>query len=293
MFTCVTFSFSALPFERAVRLIALLDLERVDVDCYTSSTHVPASVVAGDPGAAADRIRRVTEDAGVGVSQLFFTFGRDFADRAVNSPGAAVRRANEGVMRALAVCARQCGAHGLTTLPGVVWPDLGPEHSLELAMEALRPLVAIAHDEGLPLQIEPHLDSVADSPHRAWALVDGVPGLRLTLDYSHFLAQGYAPDDVHPLLPLAGHLHARHAARGHLQTRAEDSELDFEDIYGRLQASGYRGDICLEPTPGGNGWGGSQPVDVVSEIVQLRDIFRAAQGRWDTSGEGIGREIAL
>jgi len=293
MFTCVTFSFSALPFERAVRLIALLDLERVDVDCYTGSNHVSASVIADDPGAAADRIRRATEDAGVGVSQLFFTFGRDFADRAVNTPDAAVRRANEGAMRALAACARQCGAHGLTTLPGVIWPDLGPERSLELAAQALRPLVAVAHDAGLPLQIEPHLDSVADSPHRARALVDGATGLRLTLDYSHFLAQGYTPEDVHPLLPLAGHLHARHAARGRLQTRAQDSELDFEDIYRRLRASGYQGDICLEPTPGGNGWGGAQPVDVVSEIVQLREVFRAAQGRWDAGDEPIGRGIAL
>ncbi len=293
MFTCVTFSFSALPFERAVRLIALLELERVDVDCYTGSTHVPASVVADDPGAAADRIRRATEDAGVGVSQLFFTFGQDFADRAVNAPDAAVRRANEGVMRALAACARRCDAHGLTTLPGVVWPDLGPERSLEIAMQALRSLVSIAHDAGLPLQIEPHLDSVADSPHRTRALVDGTPGLRLTLDYSHFLAQDYTADDVHPLLPLAGHFHARHAARGHLQTRAEDSELDFEDIYRRLQASGYQGDICLEPTPGGGGWGGSQPVDVVSEIVQLREVFRAAYDRWDAGDGHRGRGIAL
>ena len=38
-FTCVTFSFSALPFERAVKLVALLDLDRVDVDCYASSRH--------------------------------------------------------------------------------------------------------------------------------------------------------------------------------------------------------------------------------------------------------------
>ncbi len=30
MFSCVTFSFSALPFERAVRLIALRELDRVD-----------------------------------------------------------------------------------------------------------------------------------------------------------------------------------------------------------------------------------------------------------------------
>jgi len=45
MFACVSFSLSALPFERAVRLIALLELERVDVDCYTDSNHVLALAV--------------------------------------------------------------------------------------------------------------------------------------------------------------------------------------------------------------------------------------------------------
>lgn len=283
MFSCVTFSFAALPFERAVKLIALLELERVDVDCYMSSAHVPASEVAADPRAAAERILRATAEAGVGVSQLFFTFGLRFADRAANAPAAAVRRENERITRAVAACARQCGAQGLTTLPGVVWPDLGQERSLALAAQGLRPLVAIAHEAGLPLQIEPHLDSVADAPRWARLLVEQTPGLRLTLDYSHFLARGYGPDDIHPLLPLAGHFHARHAARGHLQTRAQDSDLDFEDIYRRLQACGYRGDICLEPTPGGVGWGGAQQVDVVSEVVHLRDVFRAAQA--DNSGD--------
>lgn len=276
MLTCVTFSFSALTFEQAVRLIALLELERVDVDCYMDSHHVPASEVAANPHAAAERIRRATADAGVGVSQLFFTFGRHFADRAANAPDDAIRCENERITRAMVLCARYCGAQGLTTLPGVVWPELGPERSLELAARALRPLVDIAGEAGLSLQVEPHLDSVADTPERARALVAQTPGLRLTLDYSHFLAGGDGPNDIHPLLPLAGHFHARHAARGHLQTQARDSELDFGDIYHRLMTCGYQGDICLEPTPG-DGWGGAQAVDVVSEVVQLREVFRSAR----------------
>ena len=40
--------------------------------------------------------------------------------------------------------------------------------------------------------------------------------------------------------------HARHAARGHLQTSAQRSELDFADIRRRLSRIGYGGDICLD-----------------------------------------------
>jgi hydroxypyruvate isomerase len=199
-----------------------------------------------------------------------------FADRPSNAPAPEVRADNAEVGKAMARCARACGAHGLTTLPGVIWPDLGPGRSLDLAIDGLRTLVAIAADAGLPLNIEPHFDSVVETPGRTRALTDAVPGLSLTLDYSHFLGKGFGPEDVHPLLPLAKHFHARHAARGHLQTSYRETDLDFVDIYRRLRGVGYAGDICLEPTPAGDGWGGGKEVDVVGEVARLRDLFREA-----------------
>ena len=272
--SCTSASFTPLSFESAVTVIGLLDLDLVDVDCYMDSNHVPAEVIAADPGAAAARIREAAERAGLGVCQLFFTFGRDFADRAANSPSESVRTENARVVRAMASCARDCAAHGLTTLPGVVWPDLGPERSFDLAVQALRGLVAICEAAGIPLQVEPHLDSVADTPAKARMLIDAVPGLRLTLDYAHFLVQGFTADDVHDLLPLTGHLHARHAARGHLQTPARRSEVDFADIRRRLSQIEYGGDICLEFVPFRD-WGGVEEVDVLSQTATLRDLLRA------------------
>jgi sugar phosphate isomerase/epimerase len=273
--SCTSGSFSPLSFEGTVTLIGLLDLDLVDVDCYTGGDHVPADVVAGDPAAAAGRIRRATDGAGIGVCQLFFTFGTGFADRAANSPSESVRKANGRVARAMVACANACAAQGLTTLPGVVWPDLGPERSFDLAVEALRGLVAICEAGGVPLQVEPHLDSVAGTPAKARRLVEAVPGLRLTLDYSHFLAQRYAPSEVHDLLPLAGHFHARHAALGHLQTPARRSELDFVDIRDRLIRLGYQGAMCLEFVPFGE-WGGIEEVNVLSQTAALRDVLRAS-----------------
>ncbi len=273
--SCTSASFSALSFENAVTVIGLLGLDLVDVDCYTGSEHVPAEEVTADPEAAAARIRAASERAGIGVCQLFFTFGKDFADRAANSPSEAVRAENERVVRAMAACARACGARGLTTLPGVIWPDLGPDRSLELAAHALRGLVAAAEAGGMPLQVEPHLDSVADTPVKARALVEAVPGLHLTLDYSHFLVQRYTVDEVHDLLPLAGHVHARHAAAGHLQTAARFSEIDFTDIRRRLDRHGYQGAICIEFVPFTE-WGGKEEVDVLGQTAMLRDVLRAS-----------------
>ena len=45
------------------------------------------------------------------------------------------------------------------------------------------------------------------------------PALKIALDYSHYVAQGYQPADVDPLVPYAGHVHLRQACRGQLQAR--------------------------------------------------------------------------
>src|SRR5690606_35040228 len=105
---------------------------------------------------------------------------------------------------------------GITLLPGVVWPELGQESSFELSRVALTELVEIGRSAGLRVSVEAHLESVVEQPEQALALVEAVPGLQLTLHYSHFIANGIPAERVHPLLPHAGHLHARQAAPGHL-----------------------------------------------------------------------------
>ena len=61
--------------------------------------------------------------------------------------------------------------------------------------------------------------------------------LTLTLDYSHFVARGIEQAAVHPLLPLAGHLHARQAARGRPQAGGDEGIIDFHAIVDRLAGS--------------------------------------------------------
>ena len=167
---------------------------------------------------------------------------------------------------------KSVGARGISLLPGVVWDEVGEGESLDVAVRQLRRLVPVAHDAGLRLSVEAHLESVAEPPERALALVQAVPGLQLTLDYSHFVANGYDAADVHPLLPHAGHFHARQARRGFLQTSSRDGAIDFPDVVARLHAVGYRGDVCIEYT--WQDWRGANNVDVLMETILLRDVLR-------------------
>ena len=271
--TCTSFSFPMLPFERALQAIALLEIPRFDVGAHEGGAHVQPSEVEADADAVADRIKRAADRAGLVASDFFPTFGRGFRDRPVNAPDPATRQANVGRFRAIVKCARAVGARGVTLLPGVVWPGMGPERSFELAIAGLRELLPIAADAGLRLSVEAHVESVAESPELARRLCDAVPGLKLTLDYSHFLTLGFSPHAVHPLLPLAGHFHARQAAPGRLQASAKDGTLNFADLVGRLKAGGYSGDVCVEYT--WQDWRDCWHQDVVSESIVLRDLIRS------------------
>jgi sugar phosphate isomerase/epimerase len=267
-----SFSFPLLSFERSLQAIALLEIPRFDVGAHEGASHIQPSEVEASPAVVADRIRRAADGAGLTASDFFPTFGHGFRDRPVNTPDPLTQAANQHRFQAIVACARAIGASGITLLPGVVWPELGQERSMELSVAVLRELVPIAHDTGLRLSVEAHLESVAESPALAGELCASVPGLQLTLDYSHFVAGGHSVESVHPLVAHAGHFHARQAGPGRLQAGSKDGSLDFADIVRRLRAADFRGDVCVEYT--WQEWRDCWHQDVVSESLVLRDLLR-------------------
>lgn len=274
--TCTSFSFPLLSFERSLQVIRLLEIPRYDVGAHLGGPHIQPDEVEVDAQGVADRIRRAADAAELTASDFFPTFGHGFRDRPVNAPDAGTRARNQTRFRAIVECASAVGSRGITLLPGVIWEELGPGGSFDLSTRTLRELVPIAADAGLRLSVEPHLESIAESPELAARLVEEVPGLRLTLDYSHFVAGGHAPEDVHPLVHHAGHFHARQAAPGRLQASQRDGTLDFGDIVPRLIAAGFDGDLCVEYT--WQDWRDCFLQDVVSESVLLRDQLRGLLG---------------
>ncbi len=273
-FTCTSFSFPLLSFADAAKVIALIGIPNLDVGAHEGGAHIQPSQVEADPNAAVESIRKAVGDAGLGVSDFFPTFGEGFRDRPVNTLHASEREANRHRFRAIVDVSRRIGAKGITLLPGVVWNEVGPERSFELSVAELRELVPIAHDAGLRLGVECHIESIAEQPAEALALVQAVPGLSLTLDYSHFVANGVSAEEVHPLVSFAGHFHARQARNGYLQAGQRDGTLNFFDIVQRLKAANYQGDFCVEYT--WQEWRGANNVDVLSESILLRDrLLRA------------------
>ena len=189
--------------------------------------------------------RRVAE-AGLPLSNLLYVFGDGFDDRPLNSVDESVRTANlETFKRVLQFCTA-AGIPSVLVLPGVDQVGISHEEAVELSAAAMNKLAALAAAENVTLLFEPHVKSVLESPFDTLAFLQRNPALKIVLDYSHFVAQGYQPIDVDPLVPYAGHVHLRQACRGKLQARWDDGVIDFPAVVELLKRAGYSGYLTLE-----------------------------------------------
>ncbi|MEL7526714.1 MAG: TIM barrel protein, partial [Pseudomonadota bacterium] len=131
------------------------------------------------------------------------------------------------------------------------------------------------HSE-IAILVEPHLGGILNSPEATLELADRVQGLKIVLDPSHFVAMGYRQPEIEPLASIAGHVHARQARPGLIQTKMEEGIIDFPGFFGTLREHDYDHWVTIEyeHETGTN----SQYDDVLSETVKMRDCFRAWLG---------------
>ncbi len=215
--------------------------------------------------------RRVSE-AGLPVGNLLFFFGDGFDDRPLNSADDSVRAANrETFTRVLQFC-NAAAIPSVLVLPGVDQEGIPHNEAVELSAAAMNELAALAAAEDILLLFEPHVESVLESPFDTLAFLQSNPALKIVLDYSHYVAQGYQPAAVDPLVPYAGHVHLRQACRGQLQARWDDGVIDFPAVVELLKAAGYSGYLTLEYEH--DPWMDCDKVDVMTETIRMRDEVR-------------------
>ncbi len=215
--------------------------------------------------------RRVAE-AGLPLSNLLFIFGDGFDDRPVNSVDESVRGANRETFKRLLQFCKAAGIPSVLVLPGVDQAGISHEEAVALSAAAMNELAALAAAEDVLFLFEPHVESVLESPFDTLTFLQRNPALKIVLDYSHFVAQGYEPADVDPLVPYAGHVHLRQACRDKLQARWNDGVIDFPAVVELLEAAGYSGYLTLEYEH--DPWMDCDQVDVMTETIRMRDEIR-------------------
>ncbi len=261
------------PWESAIDMIRLLELEAVDVCVMGNRSHLRPGELRQDIPSLAKRVTRTLQERELAISDVFAIPCTDFETLCPNHPSEREReRSREFCVQLLELCALT-GSPGLTMLPGIDWVEESHEDSLQRSIDELGWRAEQAGMRGVAFSIEPHVGSIVQDPQQAKRLCEAAPGVRLTLDYSHLVYQGYEQPEVESLVPHARHFHARGARPGRLQSALKDSTIDFELMIDSMLRAGYDGDISLEYL--WIDWEHLNECDTVSETILLRDRLRA------------------
>lgn len=275
---CADFTFPLLPFDAALDLIAALQFDGIDLGLFAGSSHVDPEESLEDVRSSAATLSSRLRDRNLVVADLFVVPGLGFETLAPNHPDVAERGRSRDLYHRAVDFAGQVDACHLTTLPGVFFAEESRESSFDRCTEELAWRVEVATEAGIPFGVEPHIGSVAATPRDAQTLVEATPGLTLTLDYGHFISQGYASEEIEPLIRCASHFHARCTCPGRLQCSTKENTVDFGRVIRTMAEQGYRGAVGVEYV--WIDWQKCNEVDNLSETILLRDLIREAmEGR--------------
>lgn len=270
---CADFTFPLLPHDRVLDLIAALELDGVDLGLFEGRSHLWPSREFDRLPESARELRRKLDDRGLRAADVFLQMDPDFTPYAINHPEAERRRvARDWFLRTLEY-AQAVGAPHVTALPGVLFPEEPEADSRARAREELAWRLERAREAGVTFSVEAHVGSLAPAPEAAKALVESVPGLTLTLDYTHFTRLGRSDAEIEPLLALASHFHVRGAREGRLQASFNDNVIDYGRVVELLARRGYRGYLGIEYV--WIDWEHCNEVDNLSETILFRDFLRA------------------
>ncbi len=217
---CSTLCFSKEPFESALRHIAELEFNKIDLAIIEGGSHLSPSEVVENPEAALQRIR-------YGPSLTPAALDLDFGDVDAKT----LRRRFEVICRL---------AKPLTvavlTMPAA---PLGTPFDDEV--KRLSELSEIAQREGLVLTVATHSKTLTADPAAAVNLCKAVPGLGLTLDPSHYIHGPHQGEPFDEVYPFVQNVHFRDTGRkpDQFQVSVGKGEVEYGRVVNQLERHGY------------------------------------------------------
>lgn len=271
---CADFTFPLLTHEKVLDLIAALEVDGIDIGLFEGRSHLWPSREFKKLSQAATTLRTKLADLGICPADVFLQLDPDFIPYAINQPNAARRQlARDQFLRTLEY-ANELGSPHVTTLPGVYFEnDESPADSWQRSQAELAWRVEQSRAAHIVFAVEAHVGSLAPNPREAERLVQGVPGLTLTLDYTHFTRIGLPDAEIEPLVRYASHFHVRGAREERLQTSFKENVIDYARVLNSMRSCCYKGYLGIEYV--WIDWEHCNESDNLSETILFRDFLRA------------------
>jgi sugar phosphate isomerase/epimerase len=228
-----------------------MEFGKVDVALHERGSHLKPSDIARDPGLAAQRIR-------IGPSLAPAAFDLEIEAQSGEE--------YERQLRAVCRLARMATVAVLTISAS---PNSTP---FEVEVARLKPLVKLAHSEGINLTVGTRVGTLTELPQTAAKLCAAVPGLGLTLDPSHYLVgpnQGRPFDEI---FPYVRHVHLRDTGRrpDQFQVKVGQGQVEYGKIVSHLARVGYDRllTVDIHDTP-------DAPAPMESEVRKLKFLLES------------------
>ena len=261
---CSTGIRSTKSLDEACALVHELGFSHVD-PLAMEGWHIKPSCLVADAGQEAEGLRALLDKYNLQCAAINLGFLHSLASCTIEQ-----MEINLEVVRGACVLALAAGTSILTVGTG----RTGDEDRgvlLDRLAERLIQVVAVARGAGTTIALETHAGSVAVYPDVACELVTRCPGLKLTYDSSHFIADRVPVEDTLDLLAHAAHVHLRNARVGHFQETMDKGLLDIPWMVDRIAASGYEGAVSIEYI---EDCGGIQEgYEVRDEVVALTQVL--------------------
>ncbi len=243
---CADFTWPLMTHTDVVRHIAMLGFDGIDLGLMEGRTQIQPGMVRQDVGLWSGVIGERLGASGLEAADVFFVPSFNLTDLAANHPDRSERDGGYEVFLDMLDFARRIGAPGMTMNGGVPIEGQSTADSLKLSAQELTRRVEAAAAHDIEVRVEASVNSNTPTPEMAMELVEAVPGLKLTIDYCHFVYQDISESEVHPLLEHAAHFQCRGAAPGRMQVNFQENTIDYRDILQRLMAQGYDAYFSIE-----------------------------------------------
>jgi sugar phosphate isomerase/epimerase len=231
---CSSLCFTRHPLEEALRKIADLGFNKVDVAIHERGPHLKPSQITADPGAAGATLR-----VGPGLSPVAFSVEIEAVDEAdyVKQLRGVCRLARLSTAPLLTIAAAAAGSDG------------------SVEVRRLTKLNQVCEGEGIQLTIDTRLGTLTEDPDVAYMLCEKTPGLGLTLDPSPYIVGPHHAKSIDHLFPFVRHVHLRDTGRGanQFQVRVGQGQIEYGRIISQLARHRYHRlltvDIRDQPEP--------------------------------------------
>lgn len=270
---CADFTFPLLPHDDVLKLISTLEFKGVDIGLFENRSHLQPSTEFKNPSRSARRLKKKLDGLGLKAADIFLQANANPGPFAANHPLALRRRKARDWFDKTLDYAAECGCKHVTCLPGMRFEEESLKDSLARTVDELSWRVEQARQHKIVFGVEAHIGSIVPRPNGAAKLVEQVPGLTLTLDYTHFTRIGLPDTEIEPLMKYASHFHVRGGRRGRLQEGFDRNVIDYKRVFKAMQRTGYRGWIGIEYV--WTEWERCNECDNLAETIRYRDYFRS------------------